>query len=69
VSKKTMPKVHMERFNLKKLNVAAVKEQYHVEITSRFTALENLNAEVDIKSLRNYKRECNNFSQRESRLL
>jgi hypothetical protein len=43
-------------FNLKKLNVVDGKEQYRVEITSRFTALENLDAEVDIKSLGNYQR-------------
>jgi hypothetical protein len=38
----------MERFNLKKLNDAAGKEQYRFEISSRFTALENLNTEMDI---------------------
>jgi hypothetical protein len=59
---------HLSRLNLKKLNVADVKEQYHVEITSRFTALENLNAEVYIKSLGNYQRKCKNFSQSEPRL-
>jgi hypothetical protein len=38
----------MERFNLKKLNEAEGKEQYQVEISNRFTALENLDTEVDI---------------------
>jgi hypothetical protein len=38
----------MERFNLKKLNEIECKEQYRVEISNRFTALENLDAEVDI---------------------
>jgi hypothetical protein len=37
----------MERFSLKELNEAEGKEQYHVEISNRFTALENLNAEVE----------------------
>jgi hypothetical protein len=37
----------MERFNLK-LNEAEGKEQYRVEISNRFPALENLYAEVDI---------------------
>jgi hypothetical protein len=32
----------MERFNLKKLTEADGKEQYCVEISNRFTALENL---------------------------
>jgi hypothetical protein len=40
----------MERFNHKKLNKAEGKEQYHVEISNRFTALVNLDAEVDINS-------------------
>jgi hypothetical protein len=32
----------MERFNLKKLNEVEGKEQYLVEISNRFAALENL---------------------------
>jgi hypothetical protein len=48
VSKRTMHRVHMERFNLKNLNEVGGKEQYHVEISNRFAALENLDAEVDI---------------------
>jgi hypothetical protein len=32
----------MERFSLKKLNNKEVKKQYHVEISNRFAALENL---------------------------
>jgi hypothetical protein len=60
VNKQTMHRFHMERFNLKKLNKVEGKEQYCVEISNRFTALENLDIEVntDIKS-----------SQRGSRLL
>jgi hypothetical protein len=38
----------MERFNLKKLNEVDGKEQYHVEISSRFAALKNLDSYVDI---------------------
>jgi hypothetical protein len=48
VSKQTTHKFHMERFSLKKLNEVEGKEQYHVEISNRFTALENLDAEVVI---------------------
>ncbi|PNF19370.1 hypothetical protein B7P43_G06343, partial [Cryptotermes secundus] len=40
--------VHMERFNLKKLNEVEGKEQYHVEISNRFAALESLETDVDI---------------------
>jgi hypothetical protein len=38
----------MDRFNLKKLNEVEGKEQYRVEISNRFAALENLADEVDI---------------------
>jgi hypothetical protein len=38
----------MERFNLKKLNEVEGKEQYRVELSDRFAALENLDTEVDI---------------------
>jgi hypothetical protein len=48
VSKQTMHRVHMERFNLKKLKEGEDKEQYRVKISSRFAALENLDMEVDI---------------------
>jgi hypothetical protein len=48
VSKQTMHKFHMERFNLKKLNEVEDKEQYQVEISRRFAALENLDDDADI---------------------
>jgi hypothetical protein len=48
VSKQTMHRVHMERFNLKKLNKVGGKLQYRVEIPNRFAALENLDTEMDI---------------------
>jgi hypothetical protein len=57
VSKQTTQRVHMERFNLKKLNEVEGKEQYHVEISNRFAACETV------------KREYKNFSQTESNLL
>jgi hypothetical protein len=38
----------MERFSLKKLNEVEGKKQYRVEISDRFAASENLDAEVDI---------------------
>jgi hypothetical protein len=38
----------MERLNLKKLNQVEGKEQYHVEISNSFAALENIDTEVDI---------------------
>jgi hypothetical protein len=40
----------MERFNLKKLNEVEGKEQYRVEVSNRFAALEDLGTEVEINS-------------------
>jgi hypothetical protein len=50
LSKQRLQGVHMERFNLNKLNDVEAKEQYCVEIESRFAALKNLDAVVDINS-------------------
>jgi hypothetical protein len=36
--------------HLKKLNEVEGKEQYHVEVSNRFAALEDLNTEVEINS-------------------
>jgi hypothetical protein len=38
----------MERFNLKKLNEVQGKEQYRVEVSNRFAALEDLGVEVEM---------------------
>jgi hypothetical protein len=43
-----MHTAHVERFSLKKLNEVEDKEQYHVQISNRFSALENLDMQVDI---------------------
>jgi hypothetical protein len=48
VSKQTARRVHMEMFSLKKWNGVEGKEQYHVAFSNRFTALENLDTEVDV---------------------
>jgi hypothetical protein len=40
----------MEMVNLKKLNKVQGKEQYRVEVSNRFAALEELDAEVEINS-------------------
>jgi hypothetical protein len=39
-----------ERFNLKKLNEVEGKEQYRVEVSNRFVALEDLDVQVEINS-------------------
>jgi hypothetical protein len=38
--------LHTERFNLKKLNDIEGKEQFRVEVSNRFAALEDLDIEV-----------------------
>jgi hypothetical protein len=50
VNKKISHRFHMERFNLKKLNDAEGKEQFLVEVSNRFAALEDLDTEVEINS-------------------
>jgi hypothetical protein len=42
VSNEPTHRVHLERFNLKKFNEVEGEEQYGVEISNRFAALENL---------------------------
>jgi hypothetical protein len=44
-------KFHMERFNLKKLNEIEDKEKYRVEVSTRFAAFEDLDAEVEINTI------------------
>jgi hypothetical protein len=44
VNKQSSHRFHMERF--KKLNQVESKEQFHVEVSNRFAALEDSGAEV-----------------------
>jgi hypothetical protein len=50
VKKQRPQRFNMERFILNKLNELEDKEKYHVEISNRFAALENLDTEVEINS-------------------
>jgi hypothetical protein len=50
VNKQRSQRFHLERFNLKKLNEVERKEQYHVEVSNRFAALEDVDIEVEINS-------------------
>jgi hypothetical protein len=70
VSKQTKHRVRMERFTIKKLNEVQGKEQYRVEITNRFAALENLDTEVDVNRAWETNRENIEIcAKEESRLL
>jgi hypothetical protein len=57
---------HMERFTLKKLNEVESKEKYHVEVSNRFVALEDMDAEVEINSAWEMIRENIKISAKES---
>jgi hypothetical protein len=59
-------KFHMERFNLKKLNEVEGKEKYHVKVSDRCTALEDLDAEVEINTAWETIRENIKFATNES---
>jgi hypothetical protein len=48
VSKQRKHRVHIKRFNLKKLNEVEGKEQYRFQISNRFAAFENLDGGMDI---------------------
>jgi hypothetical protein len=50
VNKQRSHRFDMERFNHKKLNDVEGKEQFRVEVSHRFAALEDLDAEVEINS-------------------
>jgi hypothetical protein len=41
----------MERFNLKKLNEVEGKEKYCVEVSNRFAALKDFNADDEINTI------------------
>jgi hypothetical protein len=56
----------MERFNLKKLNDIESKEQFRVEVSNRFAALEDLDTEVEINSAWETIRENIQISAKES---
>jgi len=48
VSKQAAQRFDKQRFNLRKLNEPEVREQYKIEITTRFAALEKMNDDEDV---------------------
>ena len=48
VGKQAAQRFHRQRFNLRKLNESEIREQYQIEITNRFAALENLDDGEDV---------------------
>jgi hypothetical protein len=66
VNKQKSQRFHMETFNVKNLNEVEGEEQYHVEVSSRFAALEDLDSEVEIDSAWETIRENIKISAKES---
>ena len=48
VGKQATQRFDRQRFNFKKLNEPEVREQYQIEITNRFAALENMSDDEDV---------------------
>ena len=48
VGKQAAQRFDRQRFNLRKLNEPEVREQYQIEFTHRFAALENLHDDEDV---------------------
>jgi hypothetical protein len=48
VNRQRSHRFNMERFDLKKLNEVEGKEQFRVEVSNKFAALEDLDTEVEI---------------------
>jgi hypothetical protein len=66
VNKQISHSLHTERFSLKKLNEVESKEQFCIEISNRFAALDDLDAELDINSAWEMIRENIKISAKES---
>jgi hypothetical protein len=66
VNKQKSQRFHMERFNLKMLNEAESEKKYHVEVSHRFAALEDLDTDVEINSAWEMIRENGSISVKES---
>jgi len=48
VGKQAAQRFDRQKFNLRKLNEPEVREEYQIEITNRFSALENVNDDEDV---------------------
>jgi hypothetical protein len=66
VNKQGSHRFHTERFSLKKLNEVEGKEKYRSEVSNRFAALEDLDAELESNSAWETIRENLNISSKKS---
>jgi hypothetical protein len=62
VNEQRSQRFNMESFNLKKLQEAESKEKYHVDVSYRFAALVDLDAQGDINCAWDAIRETNKIS-------
>ena len=66
VGKQAAQRSDRQRFNLRKLNEPEVREQYQIEITNKFAALENLNNDEDVNRTWDNIKENNQTSAKKS---
>jgi hypothetical protein len=66
VNKQISRRFNIDRFNLKKLNDVEGKEQFRVEVSNRFVALEDLDTEMEINGAWETIRENIKISAKES---
>jgi len=66
VGKQAAQRFDRQRINLRKLNEPKVREQYQIEITIMFAALENLNDDDDVNRIWEYIKENIQTSVKES---
>jgi hypothetical protein len=69
VSKQTIHRFHIERFNLKKLNLAENEEKHHTEISNSFTVWKTQILRLILREFGKLLDQIQSFSQIESRLL
>jgi hypothetical protein len=50
VNKQRLQRIHIERFNLKKLNEVECEEKYRIEVSNRLASLKDLDPESEINS-------------------
>ena len=64
VGKQAAQKLDRQRFNLRKLNKREVREQYQIQISNRFAAMENLDNDEDVnRTGENIKENCQNSTK------
>jgi hypothetical protein len=66
VNRQKLHRLHIEKFNLKILNQAEGKKKYHVEVSNRFAAFKDSDAEMEVTTVQETIRENIKNSAKES---